>query len=334
MSTSIRIPFYKRTHTESEIDAVASCIRSGHMTQGALVEALEDAFKGFVGAKYAIAVNSCTSALFLGLMLIKPRKVLIPSMTFVSVASSILHAGAALDWLDESWAGSTYSLKSEGALKKGLVVDAAHATHRNDAANCGDNIVCYSFYPTKALSGAEGGMIVTNNKEHAEWLKKARWHARVGKTWDYVIEFPAWKFNMTDIQAALALDYLKRMDEEAVTRKELVDTYNKMLGTSIKSDHIFMTIVNKRNELVRHMAERGIECSMHFKPIHKQPAFKVQYKKLPRTEHFEDHIVSLPLYPSMKQSEVEEVATIILEWNKKHPLPEKEYTEFKGFLKH
>jgi len=332
MSTSIKIPFYKRTWTDGEIEAVASCIRSGHLTQGVLVEKFEDEFKDFVGSKYSVAVNSCTSALFLCLKLLSPKKVSIPSMTFASVASCIFHAGAELAWLDESWSGSRYALISNNP-KQGLIYDSAHALHRGDASKKDNDLVCYSFYPTKNLSGAEGGMIATNNKDYAEWLKKARWHARVGKSWDYIIEFPAWKMNMTDLQAAIGIEYLKRLDEEAGKRKKLVDLYNRILGTSIRSDHLFQTVVDKRDDLVKSMEDQGIECSMHFKPIHKQPAFKQYYKKLPNTEHFEKIAVSLPLYPSMSAAEVEEVCGLVKEWNKKHPLPQQEYTEFKSFLK-
>ncbi|MFH1710163.1 MAG: DegT/DnrJ/EryC1/StrS family aminotransferase [bacterium] len=332
MSASIRIPFYKRTWTDSEIEAVASCIRSGHLTQGALVERFEDEFKDFVGTKHAIAVNSCTSALFLCLKLLGPKKVSIPSMTFVSVASSVIHAGGEIAWLDESWSGSRYALASNSP-KQGIIYDSAHALHRGDAPQKANDLACYSFYPTKNLSGAEGGMIATNNKDYAEWLKKARWHARVGKEWDYIIEFPAWKMNMTNIQAAIGLEYFKRIDEEAKKRKLLVDLYNKTLGTSVRSDHIFQTVVDKRDDFVRFMGDNGIECSMHFKPVHKQPAFKQYYKKLPNTEHFERFAVSLPLYPSMNEIEVEEVCGFVKEWGKKHPLPRQEYAEFKNFLK-
>jgi len=333
MSDKIRIPFYKRTFTESEIESVANCIRSGYLTHGPLTEHLEGEFASFVGSKYAVSVNSCTSALFLSLMLIRPKRVNMPSMTFASVASCVIHAEAQIQWVDESWSGSRYPLVSDNSLA-GMVYDSAHALHRDDARNIKLNdLICYSFYPTKNLSGAEGGMIATNNKDYADWLRKAMWHARVGKGWDYVIEFPAWKMNMTDIQAVIALDYLKRIDEEAAKRRLLVEIYNSRLGTSIRSDHIFQAIVDRRDEFIASMRHIGIECSMHFKPVHKQPAFKQYYKKLPKTEHFEKYAVSLPLYPSMEEGEVEEVCGHLLEWNEKHPLPKQEYSAFKEFLK-
>ncbi len=332
MPASIKIPFYKRTWTEGEIEAAASCIKAGHLTQGALVGKFEEEFKDFVGARHAVAVNSCTSALFLCLKLLSPKKVVIPSMTFASVASCVIHAGGELAWLDESWSGSRYALISNNP-KPGVIYDSAHALHRGDASQKPNDLICYSFYPTKNLSGAEGGMIATNNKEYAEWLKKARWHARTGTGWDYIIEFPGWKMNMTDIQAAIGIEYLKRIDEEAKKRKSLVNLYNKILGTSIRSDHIFQTIVDKRDDFVKFLEDSGIECSMHFKPVHKQPAFKEFYKKLPNTEHFEKIAVSLPLFPSMSEGEVEEVCGLVKGWSEKHPLPRQEYLEFKNFLK-
>jgi perosamine synthetase len=253
-------------------------------------------------------------------------------MTFASVASCVVHAGGELGWLDECWSGSRYALVSNNS-KPGVIYDSAHALHRGDMSKRDNDLVCYSFYPTKNLSGAEGGMVATNNKEYAEWLKKARWHARVGKSWDYVIEFPGWKMNMTDIQAAIGIEYLKRIDGEATLRKRLLIIYNNLLGTSIRSDHIFQTIVNKRADFVNFMEDNGVECSMHFKPVHKQPAFKEYYKKLPKTEHFEKYAVSLPLFPSMKETEVEEVCGLVKEWERKNPLPRQEYAEFRNFLK-
>jgi dTDP-4-amino-4,6-dideoxygalactose transaminase len=332
MSVSIRIPFYKRTWTDGEIDAVTSCIKSGYLSQGIQVERFEEVFGAFVGAKYAVAVNSCTSALFLCLKLLSPKKVSIPSMTFASVASDIIHAGGKISWLDESWSGSRYPLITNSS-KLGTIYDSAHALHRGDYSKKANDLVCYSFYPTKNLSGAEGGMIATNNKKYAEWLKKARWHARIGKSWDYIIEFPGWKMNMTNIQAAIGLEYLKRIDDEAAKRKILLDSYNQLLGTSIRSDHIFQTIVANRPGFVKFMEDKGIECSMHFKPVHKQPAFKTFYRKLPKTEHFEKLAVSLPLFPSMKISEVEEVCALVKKWDKAHPLPRPEYADFERFLK-
>jgi dTDP-4-amino-4,6-dideoxygalactose transaminase len=176
-------------------------------------------------------------------------------------------------------------------------------------------------------------MVATNNRDYADWLRKARWHGRVGGSWDYIIEFPAWKMNMTDVQAAIGIDYLKRIDQEAAQRIKLLDLYNKMLGTSIRSDHLFQTIIDKRADFISFLEDQGIECSMHFKPIHKQPAFKQYYKKLPKTDHFEKLAVSLPLFPSMKNREVEEVCGLVNEWTRKHPLPRQEYAEFKSFLK-
>ncbi len=332
MSTSIRIPFYKRTSTESEIEAVARCIRSGQLSQGAVVEEFEEDFRKYVGSKFAVAVNSCTSGLFLSLMLTKPKKVSIPSMTFASVASNIIHAGARLVWLDESSAGSRYPLVSDDP-KAGTAYDSAHSIHRGDAKGCGKDLICYSFYPTKNLSGIEGGMIATDSKDYAEWLRKARWHGRVGSSWDYVIEFPAWKFNMTNVQAAVGIDYLKRIDSESKAKMELVELYNEMLGTDIKSDHIYQTVVNKRDGFAEFMMLKGIECSMHFKPVHKQPAFRKYYKKLPKTERLSRYNVSLPLFPSLSETGVEEICSLVKKWNEKYPLPEDEYIYFEEFLK-
>jgi len=328
----MKIPFYKRTWTNEEVAAVTDCLKSGLLTQGRLVEEFEEAFKNYVGSKFAIAVNSCTSALFLCLSLLKPKTAGIPSMTFASVASSILQSGAKLLWRDESWSGARYPLHLKGA-KPGRIYDSAHSIHRGDAKNCRNDLICYSFFPTKNLSSAEGGMIATNNKKYAEWLKKARWHARVGKTWDYVIEFPAWKMNMTNIQAAIGLDYLKRLDAENKKRQELVDKYNMMFDASIRSDHIYQTIVNKRDEFAAFMADNGVECSVHFKPLHLQPAFKKYSKTLRKTEHFAMHIVSLPLFPSLKEEDVDYICGLVKGWNKKYPLPEEDFAEFEDFLR-
>ena len=138
---------------------------------------------------------------------------------------------------------------------------------------------------------------------------------------------------MTNVQAAVGIDYLKRIDSESKAKMQLVDLYNEMLGTDIKSDHIYQTVVNRRDEFAQFMAEKGIECSMHFKPVHMQPAFKKSYKKLPKTERLSKFNISLPLFPSMTEVEVEEICDLLKKWNEKYPLPEDEYIFFEEFLK-
>lgn len=309
------IPFFKLSLDEREIDEVIRVMRKGYLTQGKEVRALEKEFSYYVGSKYAIAVDSCTNGLYLSLRYSgvgSDTTVTIPSLTFASVANVVLHCGAKIDWEDESYVGRAYFLKHNRPFK---IVDSAHQIERGIYRDFHGSLMSFSFYPTKQISSCEGGMICTNDYYAMEWLEKARWHGRKGGGFVYSIDYPGWKFNMTDIQAVIAMVQLKKLDDMNRKRRTIIDYYNKELGENCTSLHLYTIDVDNRDEFLTFMDNNGINCSVHFyTPLHLQPAYKEFKRPLPRTEVIANHTVSLPLYPDMNQDEADYVIKAVKEW--------------------
>jgi dTDP-4-amino-4,6-dideoxygalactose transaminase len=291
-------------------------MRSGNIKQGAKVEELEEMFADLVGSKYAIAVSSCTNALFLCLQYYQPKEVMCPTITFASVPSTILQAGARLVFTDYVYVGEPYPLK----MDKGIIWDSAHAIGDADAA--GNDPVCYSFYPTKIVSGAEGGMIATNNSRLATWARKARDHGKSGGNWKYKIEFPGWHMRMNEVQAAIAIEQLKKLPDLNARRRDIVDNYNSQLKGHMDNNpplHLYILQVKKRNQFIKYMEENGVQVSAHYAtPLHKQPAFKDEYKnqraKFRSSEKYARGCTSLPLYPDLSDKEVNYICKLVKLW--------------------
>lgn len=232
----------------------------------------------------------------------------------------------------------------EIAKKHNLFVseDAAHAVYTRYKGTIiggiGDT-ASFSFYATKNLATGEGGMLTTNNDEIAEkarimslhGMSKAAWN-RYGKggSWRYDIEYPGFKYNMTDMQAALGLHQLEKIDRMQKRRTDIAMAYNEVFKdmpeiiipkvakyTTTHSWHLYVIQVNDellnidRDRFIEELTKENIATSVHFIPVHLHPYYKrtFGYKggELPVCEKMFDRIISLPLYPKMTDQDVEDV---------------------------
>jgi len=226
-----------------------------------------------------------------------------------------------------------------------VIEDAAHALgaeyYGKKVGSLG-NLTCFSFFPTKNITSGEGGMITLNNDKKAKRLLRLRLHgmskdgwkryAREG-SWYYEVHEAGYKFNLSDINAALGLAQLAKIDKLNRKRNTLVNYYLKTISKipgikTIKvkpemknSWHIFPIWIDKeilginRNQLIQKLWERNIGTSVHFIPLHLQPFYQknYHYKKgdFPVTEKVYDGILSLPLFPDMKKEDVDDVIEAI-----------------------
>lgn len=233
------------------------------------------------------------------------------------------------------------------ARKQGLYVieDAAHAIgseYKGKKIGTIGNTTCFSFYATKNLTTGEGGMITTNDDELADKLRIIRLHGmdrdawkRYTKknSWYYEVKCAGWKYNMTDIQAAIGLVQLKKLDRMNERRRELAYYYNKRLaeisGLIIPKEepnvkhvyHLYPLLVEplkhgaNREELIKHLAANNIGTSVHFIPVYHHPFYKKNYSfqqsDYPNTEWVYEREVSLPLYPKLKEEEIDYITTKI-----------------------
>ena len=342
------IPFSRADIGKEEIQAVTRVLKSGWLTMGAETHQFEEEFAKYVGAKYAVAVNSATSALFLSLKALGIKEgdeVVVPSFTFASSVSVITHCGATPVFADvkaDDYMMDQKSLEKVVTKRTKAVIPVHYAASRavvttklpivEDSAHFipkkGDNkdsfSRCYSFYATKNMTTGEGGIITVNDEETADWLRMARLHGlsrdawkryEIGSKWLYTVEFPGFKMNTTDISASLGRVQLNRLDSFQNKRKETVALYNKLLGLHNKGLHLYPIFIERRDDFFAYMQECKIGCSFHFTPLHLEPAFK-QYAKgsLPVTEYIGSRVVTLPLDAVITKKEVEYVCKKIKEF--------------------
>lgn len=364
--------------TQEEIDEVVTTLKSGWLTTGKKSKLFEEHFAEYIGTKYAVAVSSCTAALFLSLIVndIQPGdEVITTPFTFISTANVIHHLRAKPVFVDIDEA--TYNIDPnliEKAITKKtkallpvhysgqscdmkrimdiaqrhnlhVIEDAAHAIgaeyYGKKVGSLG-NLTCFSLFPTKNITTGEGGLITLNDEKKTVRLEQLRLHGmskdgwkRYSKegSWYYEVFEAGYKFNLPDILAAIGLIQLKRLDKLNKKRAKLVEYYLKNLRNipgiktlkimpNMKSSwHIFPVWVNKetlgidRNQLIKELWKRNIGASVHFIPLHLQPFYQknYNYKKgdFSIAEKVFEGILSLPLFPSMKMKDIDDVISAI-----------------------
>ncbi len=222
-----------------------------------------------------------------------------------------------------------------------IIEDCAHslgAKYKNKLAGTMGDIGVFSFYAIKNLTTGEGGMIITSDDKLAKKMQMLRLHGMSltafdrysdkGK-WYYEIEEAGFKYNLTDMAAAIGIEQLKKIKKFNQRRAEIAEIYFKNLAgiSQIKLPkilpkrtnvwHLFPIRVNAsiRNKFIENLREFNICTSVHFIPLHLQPYYQKQfsYKKgdLPISEEVFQEEVSLPMYPQLKDSEIKYICQVI-----------------------
>jgi UDP-4-amino-4,6-dideoxy-N-acetyl-beta-L-altrosamine transaminase len=215
-----------------------------------------------------------------------------------------------------------------------VIEDAAHAIgaeYENKKIGTFGTTTCFSFYATKNITTGEGGAITMNDEKLADKLRVLRLHG-ISKdawkrysekgSWYYEIEECGWKYNMTDMQAALGIHQIKKLDKFIEIRRRYAEIYNegfeKIEGIITPYEkpntkhvyHLYPILLGTydREEFIRRMQGKGIGCSVHFIPLHLHPFYKNRFgfKKgnFPDAEWIYEREVSLPLYPKMKEEDL------------------------------
>ena len=226
-----------------------------------------------------------------------------------------------------------------------VIEDAAHALpagyHGYTIGTIGD-ITCFSFYATKTITTGEGGMATTDNSEWAQRMRMMSLHGishdawkRYTKegSWYYEVLSPGFKYNLTDIAAAIGIEQLKKCNEFWQARQRIARIYEKAFAELeevqvpvCRKDlqhawHLFVIQLNlerlriNRNQFVDALRESEIGTSVHFIPLHMHPYYrdKFGYKPgdFPNASRVFERIVSLPIYPKMTEAEVERVVEAV-----------------------
>jgi perosamine synthetase len=393
MSNSI--PFFRPDIRQSEVDEVVATLRSGWLTTGPRVRRFEQEFAAAVGAKHAIALNSCTAALHLAVEALGLKQgdaVLVPTMTFAATAEVIRYHGAVPILVDCDPTTANMDLNDAerkiAALRCGhlpdsfapdapvvgimpvhvggmmmdmdtvkafaaehnlwIVEDAAHAfpaaLRRNTSASwqrCGEGtatVTCFSFYANKTITTGEGGMAVTDDQDLAQrirlmslhGLSHDAWGRYSGNgSWDYRIIAPGFKYNLTDIAAAIGIHQLARAEEMRRARESIAHRYLRSLAdvdeielpptnsNVLHAWHLFPIklrlnrLVVTRATFAEQLRSCGINFSVHWRPLHLHPYYQSRFgwrsEDCPVATTTWERLVSLPIFSGMLDDEVQSV---------------------------
>ncbi len=364
---------------EEEIAEVADTLRSSWITTGPKTRLFESRVAALVGAAASLAVNSCTAALHTGLVVsrIAPGdEVITTPLTFASSVNVIEHVGARpvladvdaetlcidADALERVVTAQTRAVIpvhlgghpadlariNETAARHGLhvVEDAAHAfaaKYQGRAIGGGSNLTAFSFYATKNLTTAEGGML-TGPPELLERARVLSLHGmsrdawrryEKGGGWYYEVVEPGFKYNMTDIQAAIGLAQLNKIDVFQRRRREVVAAYSAAFGAEpalqipIKRPdvehawHLYVLRLHLerlrigRDRFIEELTARNIGTSVHFIPIHLHPYYRDKYGYRPEDfpVAYSNYLrmLSLPLHPGLSDEDVQDVIEAVLD---------------------
>ncbi|MCP4423663.1 MAG: DegT/DnrJ/EryC1/StrS aminotransferase family protein [Chloroflexi bacterium] len=372
------LPFNRPDITGAEIDEVVDTLQSGWLTTGPKTKEFERLFAEFVHADHAVAVNSCTAGLHVALAAagIGPGdEVIVPTMTFAATANVVIHQRARPIFVDvlpdtlnidptavalaiTPHAKAIIPVHLYGhpcrmdRLRKIarehdllLIEDAAHAIGacwRDQPIGGIGNATAFSFYATKNLVTAEGGMVTTNNavmaREMRCWalhgLSRDAWnrYSRRG-SWYYEVALPGFKYNMTDIQASLGLRQLERLPQMQARRRQIAMRYEVGLSElsavelptqrseTLHAWHLYpirlrlerLTI--DRAQFIEALCAEGIGSSVHFIPLHRHPYYQRQFNLhpdfFPVAEEAYERLISLPLYTRMTDADVDDVIAAV-----------------------
>jgi dTDP-4-amino-4,6-dideoxygalactose transaminase len=373
------LPFASPLIGEEEIAEVVDTLRSDWITTGPKVALFEAEFAAAVSAPAALALNSCTAGLHTALTVsrIGPGdEVITTPLTFAATVNVVEHVGARPVLVDVEpdtltidatqiaaaitprtraiipvhYAGHPADLDPIHALAEAhrllVLEDAAHAlpaTYRGRKVGSGSNPVAFSFYATKNLTTAEGGILTA----HPDFLARARILSLHGLSrdaakrydagghWDYEILAPGFKYNMTDIQGAIGLWQLRKLARFQRRRREVVAAYqNAFAGEGAlelpverswveHAWHLYVLRLHPaalrigRDRFIEELAARNIGTSVHFIPIPLHPYYRDKYgyraADFPVAHDSFQRMLSLPLNPRLSDQDVADVIEAVLD---------------------
>jgi len=381
------IPYGRQDITEEDIIEVEKVLRSDFLTQGPCVPSFEKSVANYCGAKYAVAVNSATSALHVACLALDlgPGDILWTSPnTFVASANCALYCGASVDFVDidpKTYNMSTESLSEKLSLAEKLgklpkvvipvhfagqpcdmykihklskkygfkiIEDASHALgssyEKIKVGSClYSDITIFSFHPVKIITTAEGGMSVTNDLDLYDKMKSLRINGIINdkklmeiqpenEIWNYQQIKLGYNFKMNDIQAALGLSQIKRLDDFIIRRHKIANNYFKKLKNlkiilpfqspgNYSSYHLFPICIYRREcnktqkEIYEILRKNHIEANIHYIPVYLHPYYKaLKFKRgyCPNAETYFKSTISIPMYYGLSYENQDKVIKIIL----------------------
>lgn len=366
-----RIPIAQPDLSGNEEKYLLECIRTGWISsKGKFVQEFEEKFASYIGVKHAIAVSSGTAALHLALAALDVGpgdEVIVPTFTMIACANVVRYLGAKpilVDSEPNTWNIDPNKIEEKITRKtKAIMVvhiyghpadmdpiikiarrydlyvieDAAEAhgaEYKGKKVGGIGDVGCFSFYANKIITTGEGGMIVTNDDDIAEKVRRLRDQGYNVKLRKWLVhDIIGYNYRMTNLQAAIGLAQLERIEEFVKRHRENAYYYNQLLkrvrGITLPPEApwaknvywMYTILVNEeitgisRDELMRKMEEYKVDTRATFLPIHLQPPYKEMYKheRYPVAEMLGKRGINLPSGNTLTKEDIEYVVTVLKE---------------------
>lgn len=379
------IPYGRQDINQQDIDAVVEVLRSDFLTQGPQVPAFEQAIMDACDAKYAVAVNSATSALHIACLALELGSddwLWTTPNTFVASANCALYCGAKVDFVDIDprtynlcakqleekliaaqkvgklpkivipvhFSGQSCDMQAihELAKKYGfhIIEDASHAIggkYKGEPIGNGrySDITIFSFHPVKIVTSAEGGAAVTNRADLAEKMLLLRSHGitrdeelmtkAADGPWYYQQIALGFNYRMTELQAALGLSQMQRLQEFVIKRHKLASRYDELLQElpitlpwqhpdSESARHLYVIRLQLEQINITHLDvfnalhAAGVLVNLHYIPVHMQPYYQkmgFESGQFPEAEQYYKEAISIPLFSAMTEGQQDSVCSTL-----------------------
>jgi perosamine synthetase len=364
----IEIPVSKPFIGSEEAKAVYDTVLSGWLRMGNNVEKFEQIFAQYVGAKHAIAMGNGTQTLhaLLAALGIGPGdEVIIPTLNYISAANVVLYQGAKLVLCDAdpNTLNTTASLIEplitkrtkaimpvdlngmpidfDEVIKLGeqynipIIADSAEsfgASYKNEPVGTQALAHSFSFFPNKNITTGEGGMITTENDDLAKKLRILRNQGQEGR---YNHTHLGFNYRMTEMQAAIGLEQMKKIDGIIIDKNRIVNRYNELftkhsfITVPFVPDYVtqhawfmYTTIFDRRinrDEVKKMLEDSGVETRVCFKPIHLQPYLKGRFDQThPNSDFAYQTLINLPIWYGLGEKDIEYVAEKVIDACRKY----------------
>tara|TARA_Y100001970_G_C14253525_1_gene873474 strand:+ start:1306 stop:2241 length:936 start_codon:yes stop_codon:yes gene_type:complete len=276
------------------------------------VSDLEDKLTAYVGAQHGCLVNSASTAIFLSLSEEKPTIISIPSIIPPVVLNMIILAGHKINFVDNTeWVGHSYIMHEFDSYK---IIDSAQEIYKNkfsqDAND--DDLMIFSFYPTKPIGGSDGGLIVSNNKTKIDSIKTLSQYgmSQSENSWDRKIIKPGWKFYMNTFQSFIVNENFKKLEQKITKLEKIRNLYNSEFGINNTSMHLYRIKTKNNQQFLAKMKEKNIQCGIHYKSTHNDLVYQKYSvnsvtEKLEKSNNISDTTASIPFHEKLSMSDVE-----------------------------
>jgi dTDP-4-amino-4,6-dideoxygalactose transaminase len=328
------IPTFRPHYRQQEIEAVVRALTSGWPALGPVVRQLEGEFAALSNKKYNVAVNSCTTALYLAARcILQPDDVIgVPAITYISSASGPALHGCRIVFIDvdpvtllmdpadlvrkviREGITAIVPVHLFGNMAIGLedvirrfhlkvIEDCAHVTTSAYA----ESVACFSFEAKKVLSCVNGGMLSTDDPEVAARARQLRFNGLEAETysrgpfrWDYDVVDHGITGELDDLRASLVLHQLPVREQKRQIRMANIGQFqqasslNALPHQAGSSFYMYVLRVPNRAHFMEYMAGQGIRCGVHYKPLYKHRIFADQRADCPTAEREWPYLVTVP----------------------------------------